>query len=170
MGLDYGFMGRNERLIYFLENYHELTREELNKELPDIWIDCEFPGLACCYSDWVEIFLEAGFCSDDGTTKPTDHEEKIELYRSAPSAYKYGMSWTSSYEMAEWFNERNHTIGNSDAKIYKTVVPKGLILAVLNSRNECEFVIDPEDAKVYGIETIECMSDRRKKSPNECNR
>lgn len=155
MGLDYGFMGRNERVIYFLENYQELTRAELNKELPDIWADCEFPGLACHYGDWVEIFLEAGFCSDDGTLKPTDHKEKIELFRSAPSEYKFGMSWTSSYETAEWFNKRNHTIGSADAKIYKTVVPKGLILAILNGRNEHEIVIDPEDAKIYGVETIE---------------
>ena len=77
MRLDYGFMGRNERVIYFLENRHELTREELNEELPDIWVDCEFPGLACDYDDWVEIFLEAGFCSDDGTHKPTEPDEKI---------------------------------------------------------------------------------------------
>ena len=65
------------------------------------------------------------------------------------------MGWTNNLETAKWFNNRNHTFGWKDSKIYKTVVPKGVILGIFNTRKEDEIIIDPEDAKFWGVEELQ---------------
>lgn len=157
-GVDFGMMGRVERASHFLDIWHKLTPEQLNELLPEIWVMAEWPGVMYPYDEWTTIFyeaFEAGFISDDGTERPTDYKTKVELYRAATPDYIYGMGWTNNLETAKWFNNRNHTFGWKDSKIYKTVVPKGVILGIFNTRKEDEIIIDPEDAKFWGVEELQ---------------
>lgn len=138
-GIDFGTMGRNERAQYFLEIWDELSREQLRELVVDSWLGAEFPALMASYDEWSEIFLTAGFCTDNWQVKPT---EPVTMYRGAPDGYVEGLGWTSNFEIAKWFNDRNHLFGYKDSKIYSMTVEPKWIMAMLDGRKEDEFIIN----------------------------
>ncbi len=54
-----------------------------------------------------------------------------------------GMSWTASYEKAQWFATR--FCAALDPAVYKLVVPERKVLAYFNRRNEQEFIVMADD-------------------------
>lgn len=156
MGLDYGFMNSVERADFFVWNFHTLDSvEEMNEDLADVWVSCEYPRFVAPYEIWTGIFKRVGFCSDvDGLTLD-DMDEEITIYRSAPTGYADGMSWTTSLETAEWFNNRNHLFERTSSKVYKVTIPKSEILGVFEERKEKEIVVSYETAKKYGATIVE---------------
>lgn len=50
------------------------------------------------------------------------------------------LSWTLSYDTAEWFAHRY----DEDGKIYQAQIDKSHIYALFNGRNESEVIVDPQ--------------------------
>lgn len=78
--------------------------------------------------------------------------EEVTIYRGVQSKkHKRGLSWTLSYEKAEWFANR---YSNENPIVYKTVVPKKHILCYIDRRNEEEIIVNPQILKEDKIEEI----------------
>ncbi len=107
---------------------------DLPARLEDAWTLAAFPSRALLRVEWVKMFSEAGFISDTGRPKPT---ELMEIWR-AQVGHIYGMSWTSSEDVARWFHRRNLLISAMAPRmrLYRGLVePVGVLAMFEGSRD-----------------------------------
>ena len=134
-------------LAYALENAwcaNEYPEEALEEE-GDLW----------SAEQWFEMFTAA----ERHLKFP---ESPVTLYRGvSDESFKGRMSWTSSLETARWFAKRKNHLG--DGVVLRLVdVNPGAVLAVIDGRNEDEYVLDLWQTS---SEDIEIFEDYRKTQP-----
>ena len=90
------------------------------------------------------------------------NDEELEVYNNLPDMVTIyrgvrdkkwfrGLSWTLSYEQAEWFATR---FDSETSIVYEVTLPKKEIITFINDRNEDEIIIDPYNLKKYEIKEI----------------
>lgn len=110
--------------------------------LPDAWSGPEFPMRRLKRQTWLQLFSEAGFCSDKGRPAPT---EPIEVWR-AQVGRTLGLAWTTDRKKARWFHSRNLRVGLQSTLLRGIVTPRG-VLAFIDGRNENEVIVHPRRVK-----------------------
>ena len=125
-----------------LEKYlrkNEVSQEEINQLVQDVWLDYEFPGQM--KTVWRSLWRRY---------QPTHNiKEPIQVFRGG---VKVGYSFTTDYDKAVWFAKRNlmferiiyeeqgYTF-HGDAKVWSAIVKPAGILFTTNDRNESEVVV-----------------------------
>lgn len=137
---------------HFIDIWRDLPEAKLKVLIPMIWGLCEWPVRFADYDEWLEIFQIVGYCSDDGTERPT---KKLTVYRAASPDYIQGLAWSHNLKTVEWFNNRNHLFGWKDSRIYQTTVSPENIFGMFNMRKEDEVIINPpEESKIMQYEDV----------------
>ena len=83
--------------------------------------------------------------------------EQVHIYRGVSIGHEeYGLSWTDDKDKAEWFMNRfnkKDEVGNISKRGYllEAIVPKELIIAYFNTRDEAECLLDVFRAKKLGL-------------------
>lgn len=113
--------------------------------IEDAWTSAEYPTKAFDpMSLWVQMFEEVGYlvgCRRAESQRPT---EPVRLYRGAPPEGKAGMSWTSSRTVAEQF-AAGGLRGRPQGTVWTALVDPARLLAHFpGSRDEDEYVINPD--------------------------
>lgn len=76
----------------------------------------------------------------------------IDIYRGGFLDEKesgiYGLSWTTDYEVAEFFNDRHKFTKDGGTVIYHTAISKKDVLAYFLQRDEFEIIADVKDAEI----------------------
>lgn len=105
------------------------------------WAMAEFPSNLLDADTWVELFEEAGY-TVDGEPAPRP-EAPVTVYRGCHPERRFGMSWTTDLERAQWFADRD--LGRGVGAVYESTVRPGWLLAYIHDsqRGEAEFVVDP---------------------------
>lgn len=137
----------------------------------DVWIDSE--SIHASSEEWEEIWSLA--YAPDGTFRRSFRKvmamadqrafaalpETIVAYRGcACQEGIYSFSWTLSYETASWF-ARRFARGNASPVVAKIRIPKSVVLAHFNTRNEAEIVLNPDSLIEEDIEEIISIEGKR---------
>lgn len=70
-------------------------------------------------------------------------EESLRLYRGAPASGKHGMAWTSDLATAKFF-ATEYVWWSGHGKVWTAVFEPEHLLAHITTRDEAEYVVDPE--------------------------
>ncbi|TRW77568.1 hypothetical protein FK535_26545 [Mycolicibacterium sp. 018/SC-01/001] len=103
----------------------------------DAWSMAEYPERFLDFWYWQELFLAA----EEHLSYP---QSRLTVYRGVrEEAYRVGMSWTTSLEVARWFAAR---YSNGSGFVYKLEVEPCQVLAQMTEGRDCEeeVVLDPE--------------------------
>lgn len=108
-----------------------------------VWTLAEFPSsLYDPPAMWVALFGDAGYTHDG---LPADRPASpVELYRGCHHERRFGMSWTTDRDRAQWFADRN--LGAGTGHVYLHRAEPVELLAYIHDeagRGEAEYVIDP---------------------------
>jgi hypothetical protein len=130
---------RPYRLKAFLDIEQDVSDKDYWKELGNVWIDSESPGIN--KQVWKMLFNSQ---RADKSSLMTESEHKelamlndnLIIYRGAEPKYKTGISWTTDKEKAEWFAQR---FGNK-GKVYTRKVRKEQVVGYFTRRGESEVV------------------------------
>lgn len=123
---------------------------ELAAALTGVWSGDGTPSTMLSLEQWRFLFTKAGYTKDGVAAEHP--AEPMRLYRGAPTEGKVGMSWTSDLSIAEFFSRRL-TEGEEEA-IWTAVFEPEHLLAHITTRDECEYVVDPE-ALASGLIEVE---------------
>ena len=154
-------LGRNDLPWCLSTHLDVLPQEEIAKGLADAWTMCEWPGGAGTTDIWELMFMlggagDNGYLDDDGNKQSYETLPKtMILYRGAHEDYVDGMSWTSDIKRAEWFAQR---LGTKGMSVYTITVPRELVLAKFDRRNENEYVIEVSRLLEDDIQKLESTS------------
>lgn len=136
------------RLPYLIDmmEYGECDDGQL---LAKVWIDSE---ASITLDDELgqrvyEAFLEYAYLTDDPENAPKPTEE-IDVWRAGKFN---GISWTTEFEVAEFFARRNVTLGKPTTIWHGKAMPND-ILARFISRSEAEAILDP--ANLSDVEQV----------------
>lgn len=138
-----------------------LSDVEFRVGLEDAWTTCEWPGRAADRGVWVEPFQMAGVDDDRylHETTLTDRAslpEQLRVYRAAAEGHEDGLSWTTSFERADWFATRLGALSGRGHRIFEVDVPRTAVLASFDkTRGESEFIVDLEWAPGIGRREVE---------------
>ena len=135
-------VGRNDgpALLYDLHFAGSISVAENPGIVTTAWAMAEFPSNLLEEDTWVELFEEAGYTVDG---QPAQRPEApVTVYRGCHPARRFGMSWTTDLERAQWFADRD--LGRGVGAVYEATVPTGWLLAYIHGsqRGEAEFVVD----------------------------
>ena len=113
-----------------------LDLPDLQKLLPEVWVNSEYPVGATGQSEWlITLFRAAGFYSDNGWAAP---KVPMPVYRGGHSE---GMAWTLDKQVATFFAKRFQ----DGTSLYSAIAPPEAILAIfMDARGESEVVVDPD--------------------------
>ena len=149
-------------LPWCLGNYiFDLPRDEVRLGLVDAWTFPEWPSRSADNATWEAMFIYGfdemdGYLDDNGNVQSWDSlPENITLYRGAHKDYVKGLSWTGSLARADWFANR---LGQENMAVYKITIPRELIMAKFNNRNEDEYVVEVSKLLEDDIELFENYS------------
>ena len=153
---------RAYRIQAFEEVMDEMTDEEYWSNLSSIWVDSESIGMEP--DRWLELLQSNRgsrefFMNEDERAELDKLPNKFTVYRgySGGDAEEFGMSWSTSKDVAEWFARR--FVRDEDNIILEELqVAKGEVLAYLTRRGEEEIILDMSIAK-------EKLAKRTKLSP-----
>ena len=157
------------RLDAFLYVSQDLPAKKYWNLLRDIWIDTEGPSVN--QDIWLQLFARRY----PGRRKMMTGKERRAFHKATPTLEinnyrgfgqnpddeinrEQGMSWTLSYEKAEWFAKRFMTdVGasldrdmESDIKpmVAEAICQKENVIAYFDYRGEQEIVIDPANIRI----------------------
>lgn len=125
-----------------------LSRKDFSELLGTAWITSEYANRDAEVSrkQLVDMFRRT---DQDSLMDEAEREElaalddTITVYRGVTSINRKdlrALSWTLSYETADWFAHRFGEKG----KVYEAQIDKKHIFALFNGRNESEIVLDPK--------------------------
>ena len=120
----------------------ELDGTSLNQLLADSWSHGGYPyDIGWDIADWVELFEDAGFVSDQpGTVPPT---EPITVFRGGPPGSERGMSWTTDKALGEFFATRN-VWREGAAELWQSTILPEYVYGLFFHRQESEVVLNPD--------------------------
>lgn len=100
-------MDRNEMPEALIRQWRNgvVNTEQLRYLLGDAWTMPEFPLSAAPMNVWLEMFRAPGFVSDCRHEGPPN--APVQLYRGAMVGWERAMSWTTDFDRALWFVQRN---------------------------------------------------------------
>jgi len=117
--------------------------------LKEVWIDAEFPGVN--QEIWIQLFTRKYtnrrkmMNGKERRVLATLPKTDIDIFRGYyGEQYQEGISWTISYETAQWFAKR--FAGDDATKeplVAEAVCNKKDVLAYFNERDESEIIVDP---------------------------
>ena len=141
-------MLKKEYRLSFLDKVRNyISQEEYSINLVRAYVDTESPDtdLDMNKDKLLEMFKKT---SQDHTKAAEDKDilqsmsDKIIVYRGISDRKRDKinyMSWSYSYEQAEWFAKRY----NENSVVYKAEIDKKYIFALTNRRQEAEIILDP---------------------------
>ena len=126
-----------------------LSRKDFSKILADAWVRSENPN---CDVNVGKRNLVAFFKQSDPSELMSAQERRqlsklddiVTIYRGVTSYNAENvraLSWTLDYEKAKWFAHRF----SGDGTVYEAQIKREDILALFNSRNESEVIVDPKN-------------------------
>lgn len=132
--------------IKFAKPY--LSREDLSELLGITWTQVEFSNRDknLSKSEILKLFKK---CNPEKVMDEDEYAEYnslpavLEIYRGIGKDTKAGvlsLSWTLSYDTAEWFSKRRSESG----VVYKAKIEKKYVYAYFSGRNESEVIVDPK--------------------------
>lgn len=149
---------KSYRLTFFKYVHQYLSAEPFAHILREAWIRAEMisSDINVSMRELVSWFKKADkryLMNNEERKLLSELPNGVLIYRGVGSEdYKYGMSWTLSFERAKWFAER---FGSSTQVVYKALVQKQDILAYFADRGEDEVVVDPDVLKKCDIEEVD---------------
>ena len=125
-----------------------LSKEDFSELLADAWVSSENPNCDANLnkSELLAMFKEADtayLMGEDEYRELQGLVDPVTVYRGVTSHNAKNvraLSWTLDYDVAEWFSKRF----NEDGTVYEAQINKEHILALFNSRNESEVIVDPK--------------------------
>jgi hypothetical protein len=166
------FHSRADRVSALSNMLGEFGLEEIAEQfwpmVGEHWSDSENSGREPARRYWREIW-EAIF-DEEGQRTPFSETAMSEAdravfdalpeivtvwrgYRTEPADHLYGLSWSLSRLIAEWFATVRNIHGT--AMIAKARLPKSAVFAFLNGRKEAEIVARPELIEIVATAEIE---------------
>lgn len=159
---------RPYRLDAFEEIKDSLTDKEYWSTLKDVFVDSE--NISQNYETW-DFLLNSErdhsefFMDEDDRLFLEQMPEEIIVYRGfKDEGGEESFSWTLNLEKAIWFAERFGK--DDDSSVAKAIINKKDVIGYINSRNEEEILILPENVNVIKIvnsDDIESLNRRIKK-------
>lgn len=134
----------------------QLDSETLRYGLEAAWTAAEFPSSWVRHRNWLAMFGQAGYLTDESETpQPTD---RLTIYRgTGVRTPPRRMSWTLSLETARWFANRWDRLGKQPGIVYSaTIYPDGVLACFCGGRNEQEVVVNPR--KIRNIEILNLIA------------
>ncbi len=124
-----------------------LSSEDFSRLLADAWIRSENPNMDPNISkrQMLSMFskADANYLMEESERKQIEElDEEVTVYRGVTSYNAKNikaLSWTLDYKKAKWFAHRF----DEDGIVYEARIRKENILAVFNSRNESEVIVNP---------------------------
>ncbi|DAC71764.1 MAG TPA: hypothetical protein DSN98_08725 [Thermoplasmata archaeon] len=134
------------QILQFVTGIYEMEKEEYSKILKDIWMATEFPH-QMPIPKLVDMFNQTEahlLMSEDEMCIYTNLPETVTVFRGVQDkkAKLRGLSWTTEYEVAEWFANRWQR-----GKLYQAEIKKKHIFMFTNGRSEHECVVNPRYLK-----------------------
>ena len=141
-------MLKKEYRLSFLDKVRNyISQEEYSINLVRAYVDTESPDtdLDMNKDKLLEMFkktsLKHSMTAEDKDILQS-MSDKIIVYRGISDRKRNKinyMSWSYSYEQAEWFAKRY----NENSVVYKAEIDKKYIFALTNRRQEAEIILDP---------------------------
>ncbi len=125
-----------------------LSRQDFSELLGTAWITSEYANRDADVSrkQLVDMFKRTdpeAIMDESEREELASLDDTITVYRGVTSINKKdlrALSWTLSYETADWFA---HRFGEN-GKVYEAQIDKEHIFALFNGRDESEVVLDPQ--------------------------
>ena len=145
---------RPYRLDAFMLICKDMDSAEYWNLLKNVWVDAEFPGIN--QDIWIQLFTRKYpkrrkiMNGKERRTLAMLPKTNIDIFRGYHGdQYQKGISWTISYETAQWFAKR---FAGDDATeetlVAEAVCNKKDVLAYFNEREESEIIIDPSNITI----------------------
>lgn len=141
-------------LFKYVNEY--LSVKDFSQVFSSIWTLSEFPSRDVNVSKeefayWFEVADKTILMNEDDLLKYNSLPDTFQVYRGVGSdAYRKGLSWTLSYETAEFFAIRFEL---KFPVLYSFTVNKKDTLAYFGNRDEDEIIINPLTLENYKINT-----------------
>lgn len=151
------------KLLWFSLVCDYLSEEDFAHYIEDCWISEENPNMDVNISRKQSLY----WFRQANKTLLMNEEEDYKHWSTLPDIVKiwrgvsvgreeYGLSWTDDYEKAMWFKNRfnkKDSDGNiiTSGYLLEAEVPKELIIAYFNTRDEAECLLDVFKAKRLGL-------------------
>lgn len=138
---------KSYRLAFLKQTREYMSKEDFSSIFKEVWITSENPNQDPNVS--IPMLIQ-WFRQSDKHYLMSEHEYK--LYQEFPDCFKVyrgvspgrehnGLSWTTSYEVADWFRKRFET-KKTQGYIREGYIRKSDVLAIFEDRSESEVVID----------------------------
>lgn len=131
----------------------------MRNTLANAWTFDDEPITHLDHDLWLGMFRAAGWLKVP--TNLPDLAYPVTIYRGSTEDRARRMSWTTNRETAVQHASRHGQHGS--AWVYETVVTAEMVLAYLNTRRECEVIVDP--AKLGPIERTAPRATRSPSTP-----
>lgn len=148
---------RSYQLTFFKYVNKYLSVRDFSQVLSGVWTLSEFPSRDVNVSKeefayWFEVADKTILMDEYELEKYNALPDTFQVYRGVASdTYRKGLSWTLSYETAEFFATRFEF--NDTPVIYSFTISKKDVLAYFGDRNEAEIIINPLTLENYKINT-----------------
>ena len=125
----------------------DLSKDDFSELLADAWIRSENPNSDANLSsrELVSMFRSADkhlLMDESEINQLYNMDDIVTVYRGVTPVHEKNvkaLSWTLDYETACWFANRF----GQEGTVYEATIAKEHILALFNSRNESEVIVDP---------------------------
>jgi len=117
----------------------------------DVWSIAEHPTWNLPERTWLRWFKLTGYVSD-GAPQPT---ETLTIFRECHQRAEYGMSWTTSGDIAIWFAQRHRHLG--DGQLLTATVRPDQVLGIVDDpdgRREGEVIVNPAQLRIDWEEAL----------------
>ncbi len=133
-------LGRDRALVAVELLADRWSDETLRRFLPPVWSAAEFPGISMSKTRAVELWKRVGY-TVDGIPADRPQAGTVTLYRAAPEARIWGLSWTREAVVAESFL-RFGGRGSLAPRVWVAEFPTSRLLSAIHDRNEEEYVVN----------------------------
>lgn len=121
--------------------WHSPALTEQAKATASVWSNCDNPSQLLSDENWKALFSAIGYTVDGAYADQPD--ESVRLYRGATEEGKHGMAWTSDLATAKFF-ATEYVWWSGHGKVWTAVFEPEHLLAHITTRDEAEYVVDPE--------------------------
>lgn len=132
------------QLLFFSLNSNNLSEQDYNKALKQIWISTEYPNADKNVSvkESLQLFKKSNpdlIMDQNEKNYLNSLPDEVTIYRGTHTKNNSkALSWTDNYDKAKWFANRF----DEDGYILQATINKKDIVAFFNARNEDELIVD----------------------------
>lgn len=132
------------QLLFFSLNSNNLSEQDYNKALKQIWISTEYPNADKNVSvkESLQLFKKSNpdlIMDQNEKNYLNSLPDEVTIYRGTHTQNNSkALSWTANYDKAKWFANRF----DEDGYILQATINKKDIVAFFNVRNEDELIVD----------------------------